>query len=193
MKRTQRTDSISTIRRQIVSYISVIVIAALAASIFLSVSFASKTILNNGDDYYKQGNWRDAELYYNYGARQEDIDYFASLDGIRASEGEFKFACSLSAGENEVDVDVMSLTHTLNTPILLEGTLPSGDNECLIEQSIADENSIHIGDRITLTDRDGAPRRSCCTANIPLRVSCTTRTTCASPYIPKTIRALLFL
>ncbi|MBR4493476.1 MAG: FtsX-like permease family protein [Clostridiales bacterium] len=157
MKRTQRTDSISTIRRQIVSYISVIVIAALAASIFLSVSFASKTILNNGDDYYKQGNWRDAELYYNYGARQEDIDYFASLDGIRASEGEFKFACLLSAGENGVDVDVLSLTHTLNTPILLEGTLPSGDNECLIEQSIADENSIHIGDRITLTDRDGAP------------------------------------
>ena len=80
MKRTQRTDSISTIRRQIVSYISVIVIAALAASIFLSVSFASKTILNNGDDYYKQGNWRDAELYYNYGARQDDIDYFASTD-----------------------------------------------------------------------------------------------------------------
>ncbi len=155
MKRTQWKDSITTIRRQIVSYISVIVIAALAASIFLSVSFASKTILSNGDNYYQQANWRDAELYYNYGAHQEDIDYFASLDGISASEGEYTVTCMLSVEETAVDVDVLSLTHTLNTPILLEGALPSSDDECLIEQSIADENSIHIGDRIVLTNRDG--------------------------------------
>lgn len=155
MKRTQVKDSLRMIRKQIVSYISVIVIAALATSIFLSVSFASTTILRNGDNYYRQSDWRDAELFYNHGAKQEDIDYFSSLDGVRAAEGEFTTTCILSSGENNIDVDVLSQTHTLNMPILLEGELPASAQECLIEQSISDEQAINIGDRITLVNNDG--------------------------------------
>lgn len=156
MKRTQLKESLRTIRRQIVSFISVIVIAALAAAIFLSVSFAAKTIYGNADSYYEQSNWRDAELFYNYGAKQEDVDYFASLDGISASEGEYTLACILSAGDKTADVNALSMTSVINTPILLEGELPVNSNECLIERSIADENSVNIGDSIRLTDQRGS-------------------------------------
>ena len=155
MKRTQLKDSLRTIKKQIVSYISVVVIAMLATSIFLSVSFASKTILNNGNYYYNESNYRDAELFYNYGAKQEDIDYFSSLEGVSAAEGEFTLTCSLATDSNPVTVDVMSLTHNISTPILLEGELPLANNECLVEQDLATENSISIGDHVSFVDEDG--------------------------------------
>ena len=155
MKRTQLKDSLRTIKRQIVSYISVVVIAMLATSIFLSVSFASTTIKSNGDYYYKESNYRDAELFYNSGAKQEDIDYFSSLEGIRSAEGEYTLTCALSVDGNPVDIDVLSLTHNISTPILLEGELPIANNECLIEEPIATEYSIHIGDQVSFVDTDG--------------------------------------
>lgn len=155
MKRTQLKDSLRTIKKKIVSYISVVVIAMLATSIFLSVSFASKTILNNGNYYYNESNYRDAELFYNYGAKQEDIDYFSSLEGVSAAEGEFTLTCSLATDSNPVTVDVMSLTHNISTPILLEGELPLANNECLVEQDLATENSICIGDHVSFVDEDG--------------------------------------
>lgn len=155
MRKTQLLDSLRTIKRQVVSYISVVVIAALASSIFLSVSFAARTIIKNGDYYYRESHFRDAELFYNYGARQEDIDYFASLEGIRAAEGEFTLKCALSTDNNPVDVDILSMTHNISTPVLLEGELPIANNECLVEQDLATENSINIGDHISFIDEDG--------------------------------------
>ncbi len=156
MKPTLVKDSLRTIKRQIVSYISVVVISALASSIYLSVSFASKTILNNGDTYYQQSNYRDAELFYNTGARQEDIEYFAGLDGVSEVEGEYTLTCMLSTEDEPIDIDVMSMTQSINTPILLDGQLPVCHNECLIEEATAEEHSIHIGDHISFTDKDGS-------------------------------------
>ena len=127
----------------------------LATSIFLSVSFASTTIISNGDYYYTNSNYRDAELFYNYGAKQEDIDYFSSLEGISAAEGEFTLTCALATDSSPVTVDVMSLTHSISTPIILEGELPLANNECLVEQDLATENSISIGDHVSFVDEDG--------------------------------------
>ena len=52
MKKTQFLDAIRNIKKRFVSYLSVIVIALLGTSIFLSIGFASKAILRIGTDVY---------------------------------------------------------------------------------------------------------------------------------------------
>lgn len=157
MKRTQLLDALRNIRKQIVSYLSVVFIALLASSIFLSVSFASKTIFNNADRCYDQANYCDARIYYNSGLRAEDIDYFRSISGVRAAEGEFTYVSYIHHGDGQMLVNTISLTSELNIPIVLEGRLPEASNECVVEQIAADQLGISINDTISIIGEADLP------------------------------------
>ena len=157
MKRTQLTDSLRNIRKQIVSYLSVVIIALLASSIFLGVSFASRTIFSNADRYYRESDYCDAKIYYNSGLRPEDIEYFGNIDGVRASEGEFEYIANLQYADEQYIVNTVSLTRNINTPIVLEGRLPEAPDECVIEQILADEAGISINDKISFDGESDLP------------------------------------
>ena len=157
MKKTQLVDSLRNIKKQIVSYLSVVFIALLASSIFLSVSFASRTIFDNADRYYTTSSYCDAEIYYNSGLRQSDIDYFGNIEGVRASEGEFTYSCTLQHGDSRIIVDTVSLTEQIDIPAVIEGRLPESPDECAIEQFIADELSVNIGDSVSFINEAGIP------------------------------------
>ena len=81
MKRTQLKDSARNIRRQFVSWLSVIIIACLAVSAYLGIRFSADALLSNADRFYDETGFRDVEILSFLGFNEAD------LDALRASEG----------------------------------------------------------------------------------------------------------
>ena len=148
MKKTQFTDAIRNIRKRWVSFLSVIVIALLGTSIFLSMGFASKAIALNGTQIYDAMRFRNAELISTLLVSEDDLAALRKLDGVACAEPVWQAGVRVYRNDLKENAYLITVTEQVNVPQVLEGRLPEAVDECAIERSFADRMQIRIGDRI---------------------------------------------
>lgn len=163
MKKTQRKDARRNITKQIVSYLSIVIIAMLAVLAYLGINFAAKAIADNGNRFYDECNFRDVQIISTKLLTPDDMIAIAQTPGVSDVEGVLMTDGSLGFGGNQTDIRAVSLTERVNTVLLMDGRLPSAPNECVIEKPIEEDLGISIGDTVTVTDQDG---------NIPAYLKC---------------------
>ena len=73
---------------------------------------------------------------------------------MRSVEGGYTDSVLLHSGSERVLVQARSLLETMNTPVIVEGELPAEADEAAIEERLATERGIKVGDTITL-ENDG--------------------------------------
>ncbi len=156
MKKTQIKDTVRNIRKQIVSFFSIIAIALLGVSIFLGLDYSSVFIRQNASAYFNAQNIRDVELLSTLLLSREDLDDIRSAEGVADAEGVRQVRGMASSGGDRVEVDVISLTERLNLPQLAEGRLPETAAECAAERELAEEMGWSVGDEILLRDAEGS-------------------------------------
>ena len=155
MKATQVKDAGRNISKQIVSYLSVIVIAMLAVSAFLGIEFAAKAISDNGTGFYAATNYRDVQIISTKLLTTEDIEAIRSVEGVSEVEGVYRINAKVFIQDKVSDVSVVSLTQRVNTVRVIEGRLPAAVNECVLEKSVDEDTGLTIGDTITVLDSEG--------------------------------------
>ena len=155
MKTTQRKDAGRNIQKQIVSYLSIVVIATLAVSAFLGIEFSAKGISNNGNDFYQFTNYRDVEIISTKLVTPEDIEAVRAVEGVTDVEGTYRIGAKVFMEDVVTDVMVVSLTERINTVRLIEGRLPEAANECVLEKSVDENTGLTIGDTIKVSDSHG--------------------------------------
>ena len=154
MKRTQTKDTIRNIRGQFVSWLSIAVIAAIAVTAFLGIRFSAEALRANADRFYDEALFRDAEVRSTLMLSEEDLDAICAADGVRSAEGIRQTDDKLRYGGTEEPVTLLSLTDTVNRPILLSGHFPETADECLIEPDTAAETGLAEGDVITFSENE---------------------------------------
>ena len=155
MKATQVKDAGRNISKQIVSYLSVIVIAMLAVAAFLGIEFAAKAISDNGTGFYAATNYRDVQIISTKLLTTEDIEAIRSVEGVSEVEGVYRINAKVFIQDKVSDVSVVSLTQRVNTVQVIEGRLPAAVNECVLEKSVDEDTGLTIGDTITVLDSEG--------------------------------------
>lgn len=155
MKRTQRKDARRNILKQIVSYLSIVVIATLAVSAFLGIEFTAKGISNNGNKFYADSNYRDVEIISTKLVTPEDIEAIRAVQGVADVEGSYRIGAKVFLNDVVTDIQVVSLTERVNTVQLIEGRLPEAANECVLEKSVDEDTGLTIGDTIEVLDSFG--------------------------------------
>ena len=155
MKATQVKDAGRNISKQIVSYLSVIVIAMLAVSAYLGIEFAGKAISNNGSGFYTSSNYRDVEIISTKLITPDDIEAIRSVQGVTDVEGVYRVNAKVYLQETITEVSVVSLTQSVNTVQIIDGRLPEAENECVLEKYVDDDTGLTIGDTITVLDSEG--------------------------------------
>lgn len=158
MKKTQFLDAVRNIRKRFVSYVSVVLIALLGTSIFLSIGFASKAIVRNGTEVYDSMRFRNIEVISTLLISADDVAALQNLDGVRDAEPVWQAGASVGHDEAYEDAYFISLCERINVPQVLEGRLPENEEECAIEQSLAEKLHLGIGDQISdysMTDDAG--------------------------------------
>lgn len=158
MKRTQRKDALRNIRKQIVSYLSIFVIALLGVTSFLGLDYASDSIRHSGSDMYNSRNFRDMEVISTLLLSPGDVEAIRGLDGVADAEPFWQAGANVFVGGTSLRMDVQSLTERTNLPEVREGRLPARIGECAIEAMTAERTGWKVGDtvqRIATVDAAG--------------------------------------
>ena len=95
MKRTQWKDAFRNIRKQAVSYLSVVLIALLGAGSFLSISYASDSMRKNCAENYDAMKFRNIEVISTLLLTPDDLDALRGLDGVTEVEPVWQAGCNL--------------------------------------------------------------------------------------------------
>ncbi|MCR5664093.1 MAG: FtsX-like permease family protein [Oscillospiraceae bacterium] len=156
MKRTQIKDTVRNIRKQLVSFFSIIVIALLGVSIFLGLNYSSCAIARNGSEFFAQQHFRDIEMISTLLFTEEDLNVIRETEGVADVEPVWMVGAAASSGGDRVDVNVVSVTGRLNLPVLIEGRLPENGTECAVEQKLAEKMGWTVGSEIRLQNTAGS-------------------------------------
>lgn len=155
MKPTQLKDALRNIWKQKVSYLSIIVIAFLGVTTFLGIDYSDAALRRNGSRMYNECHFRDIEIISTTLLSLEDLDSIAATEGVARAEAVWLTDAKVTAGDTRQDVQVISLPEGINLPELVEGRLPENETECAVEQGLAKDLGLQIGDEIHTLDAKG--------------------------------------
>ena len=152
MKKTQLTDALRNIKKQKVSYISIVLITLMALTCFMGISFSAKTLEKSSSEYYDRHNFRDLEVSSALLFTESDLQKIGGTEGVKDVEGQNRTNARITGGSGRATISVLSLTERINVPEINEGRAPEKIDECMIETGIADELGIGIGDLVSLSE-----------------------------------------
>lgn len=150
MKATGLKHLLRSIRKSGVSFLAVAVIAGVSIAIFQGFQSSAHAILRRADAYFVENRLESLEISCANGITDEDIEAISAWDGVRSAEGGYTDAAQLELDGERVLVQVRSLLESMNDAVIVEGELPTAADEAAIEELLASEKGISVGDTITL-------------------------------------------
>lgn len=150
MKKTQNIYLLKTIRKNIISFWAVGMMAITGISIYLGDQSAAQAILNDANNYFISNRLHTLEVSSPYGITPEDIEEMNKWEGVDAVEGGFTDVVLMDTG-NETGktlIKTHSLLDSMNIPVVVEGVLPAAENEVAVEQILAENEGVAVGDTI---------------------------------------------
>ena len=154
MKKTQKTDAIRNIRRNRVSFFSIVIISMLAVTAYLGLSFSAEGLLRSADAAYEAERYADITLSSTALITETDMEAIRAAAGVAEAEGTVAIP-SLVSGENEAENIMLRLVpERISIPRMAEGRMPEAADECAVEKTLAGKLGYRIGDRIRVTGRN---------------------------------------
>lgn len=164
MKKTQLKDGVRNVRKQIVSFISIVVISAIGVMSFLGLDYAGSSLRINGSELYDRFNYRDIEIISTLLLTDSDLEAVKALDGVCDAEPVRFTSAKAEHGEKSESVNVITVTERINKIYVAEGRLPENASECALEEDLAKALGVGLNDRLRLTNSDnGTPEFMCAT------------------------------
>ena len=155
MTKTQFKDALRNVWKNLVSYISIILIALLSIATYMGVSSASVNLKNAADRYYKDASFYDIEITSTLLLSDADIEAIRALDSV---ETVVPF-CYVTAGCEKdglkENVNITDCMDEVAVPTVTEGNAPKSENECMVEDRLAEEMGYKVGDSVRFFGNDG--------------------------------------
>ncbi len=152
MNKSQRIDSIRNIKKQIVSWLSIIIISSFAITAYLGLTFSARALADAGKDFYDGSNFRDIQVTSNCLLSSDDLKAIENIDGIEDVEGIHKANARISTDITTKNITISSLPLRIGIPTLTSGRLPENSSECILEDYLIDKLGLKIGDYIEPVD-----------------------------------------
>ena len=153
MKRTQLIDARRNVRKELVAFLSIVVIGMLAALAYLSIAYAANTLKKDANSFFNDNGLWDLEVSSTLLMDDEDLEAIRALPGVGTAEAVLQTGSQLRIGRSMTDVTVMDVPEEIARPVLLSGRLPETAGECAIEKKLADDGEFAVGQTISLTNR----------------------------------------
>ena len=150
MKKTAWIDSLRNIKKRLVSWLSMVTIVLIGTSVILGLYFSYSALENCGNNYIKEHGFKDIDIACTIGIKEEEIDKFLAVDGVKDAEGIISFPGQLSVGANNAGATLISITDRISVPYIIEGDMPSSENECAINAELAKILNASIGDEVSI-------------------------------------------
>ena len=159
VKKTQKIYLFKTIKKNCVSFFAVALIAATSIAIYLGIQSGAQAILQYAALCFEENRLATSEITCANGITQEDIDALANQSEVDTVEGGYRTTALIDTPQEKITVQIRSLLKEMNRPTVLEGKLPTADNEVAIEQKFAQEQEVKVGDELHI-EHDGELRNN---------------------------------
>ncbi len=132
-------------------FMAIFAITALGVSLFSGLKVIHPAMVKTTDGYFKEKEFYNYRVLSNLGFEQEDLEYLANQEDVRTAEGivTFDMLCSLE-DESENVVKIYNVPESINDIELLYGHMPETSNECIVDSSMYQEDS--LGKKIYLSE-----------------------------------------
>ena len=148
MKKTQLLDAFRNIRKQGVSFLSVVVIAMLAVTTYLGIAYAADATARSASDYYAEHRMWDLEVVSTLLMDDEDLAAIRATEGVELAEPVLQVPAKVRTTDKNQSVNLLSLPGELAAIDLLEGRLPESADECAVEEWLAEKAGFAVGQRL---------------------------------------------
>lgn len=152
MKKTQRKDAWRNIRRQSVSFASIVVIALLGVASFLSIGYASRAMALNATERYGEMAYRHIEVISTLMLSPEDMDAIRAVEGVTDAEMVWQAGASFYLDGRSHTAVLITAGQRINKPQIIEGRLTQAPDEIAFEPTLAQEMGVKVGDRLEMPE-----------------------------------------
>jgi putative ABC transport system permease protein len=174
-KASFRKNLLREIKNSKSRFLSIFVIVAIGVAFFAGVRATSPDMILTCDKYLKDNNFSDLTILSPVGFVDTDIENIKSLKGVSEVIPGYGFDAMAVNGRSEKPVKVHSFKigdQRSNKPVLVEGSLPRSEDECVTEETFLQSEHLKIGDYIELkTLSDTKKFKIVGTVNSPLYIS----------------------
>ncbi|MGN0384199.1 MAG: FtsX-like permease family protein [Eubacterium sp.] len=149
MKKTQFIDIITTIKRTIVVFFSIIMFVSISIGIYTGFSWSSKAVLVNLDTMIEGQKLHDEELYVPFGVTEDEIKRISEIDLVNEIEGTRITYQTTTVDAKKYQLKVTQINDIMDICYVVKGHMPSTSGEIAIEEHAAARMGLDVGDTIT--------------------------------------------
>lgn len=151
MTKTELLDARRNIRKEFVAFISIVMIGLLAALAYLGIAYSAAALKQDALLFFNAQRLWDIEIASTMLMTEEDLEAIRAVPDVAEAEPVWQIDTRLRFGNRKVAVSVLSLPEKISVPVLLEGRLPENAEECVVEQNLAEECGLAVGQQITVS------------------------------------------
>ncbi|RJX38994.1 ABC transporter permease [Paenibacillus pinisoli] len=139
------------IKQSIGQTIALVLVIAVGAFFYAGLVTYSDNLSTYTEHYFEEHRLSDLNVYYSQ-ISKEDAARLSRLEGIKKLEGRYTFDAEQAFDSYKAAIKIHSIPaqNEINTPALIEGSIPSKDGEILLDSRYAEEHHFQIGDPISL-------------------------------------------
>lgn len=129
-------------------FMAFVLVVAVGAFFYAGLVTLSDNLSTYTKGYFKEHHISDLNVYYSQISNQ-DVAGLSNIEGIRKIEGRYTFDAEQSFGEDKATVQIHSIpaNNEINTPAIIEGSIPSIKGEILLDSHYAKEHQYRVGDQ----------------------------------------------
>lgn len=143
------------IQSSIGQFMAIVLVIAVGAFFYAGLITYSGTLSAYAKSYFKEHNLSDINVYYNQ-ISLEDAAGLSRIDGINKIEARYTLDATQSFEGYKAFIKIHSIpaNNEINTPALVEGNLPTTQDEILLDSHYAKEHQLRTGDQIRIRWKD---------------------------------------
>ncbi|MGN1266787.1 MAG: FtsX-like permease family protein, partial [Dorea sp.] len=153
MKRAYWKDIWRTVVKEKKRFVSIAVIAALGVTMMCGLRASCVDLRYTADKYFDEQNLFDIRVLSTLGLTDEDVEALCELDEVKDGEGGFSETVHSKIDGISKSIEIRTLSEKeFNLPYLLEGELPTEENEIVITENYKNQSGNGVGDYIVLDE-----------------------------------------
>lgn len=148
MKNVKRKDFAVEIWRSMNRFLSILFIVALGVAFFSGIRATRPDMELSADIYYDETKLMDIRIAGTLGLTEEDVEAVRNLPEIACAEGAYTTDVLCAGTDREQTMRIFSITDELNQFTLLQGRMPNGPGECLMDRGKGYRENFGLGDTV---------------------------------------------
>lgn len=144
-------DTYRTIKKSIVRFLSIIVMTALAAMVFIGLQSGAPNLKDITIQRAEDHNMHDLRIQSYLGLRDKDKAMIESISDVKKVE--YQNTMTFDLADSKYTIKLYTLPEEIDSPIVLEGRLPKNKSEIFLDYQYFKEYGNQIGQEISFINK----------------------------------------